>query len=111
MWYICLRSKKAVQPEGGGRVTLDDHLAWMREQHAAGTVLFSGPSAKRGLGIYVIRAQSEAEATRIAASDPYTAEGQTEFELIEWDVRQVLGAGPFTTADIRAQTGRPPPKV
>ena len=111
MWYLCLRKRKAVQPPGERAVGLDVHLEWMRRQHEAGTILFSGPSPKRGLGIYVIRAASEAEATQIAQSDPYTADGQTEFELIEWDVRQVLGAGPFTTADIQAQTRRPPPKV
>ena len=110
MWYLCLRKRKAVQPAGPRKVDLDVHLEWMRRQHEAGKVLFSGPSPKRGLGIYVIRADSEAEAAEIAA-DPYTGDGQTEFELIEWDVRQVLGAGPFTAAAIQAQTRRPPPKV
>jgi uncharacterized protein YciI len=111
MWYLCLRKRKAVQPPGPRDVDLDVHLAWMRRQHEAGKILFSGPSPKRGLGIYVIRAESEAEAAEIANADPYTRDGQTEFELIEWDVRQALGAGPFTAADIQAQTKRPPPKV
>ena len=111
MWYICLRRRKTVQPEGGRRVTLDDHLAWMRAQHEAGNVLFSGPSPKRGLGIYVIRASSEEAANRIAQADPFTVDGQCEFDLIEWDVRQALGAGPFTAADIQAQTARPPAHV
>jgi len=111
MWYICLRKRKTVQPTTGRRVTLDEHLAWMRQQHAAGTVLFSGPSPKRGLGIYIIRADSEEDAKRVASADPFTADGQCEFELIEWDVRQALGAGPFTAADIQAQTSRPPVHV
>jgi uncharacterized protein YciI len=111
MWYLCLRKRKAVQPPGPREVDLDVHLAWMRRQQYAGKILFSGPSPKRGLGIYVIRADSETEAAAIANDDPYTRDGQTEFELIEWDVRQVLGAGPFTSADIQAQTRRPPPKV
>jgi hypothetical protein len=59
----------------------------------------------------VIRADSETEAAAIANDDPYTRDGQSEVELIEWDVRQVLGAGPFTSADIQSQTRRPPPKV
>lgn len=111
MWYICLRRKKTEQPPGRHTVTLDDHLGWMRRQHEAGIVLFSGPAPKRGLGIYVIRAASEEEATEVASSDPFTADGQCEFDLIEWDVRQVLGAGPFTVADIEAQTSRPPAHV
>lgn len=100
-----------MQPAGGRRITLDEHLAWMRQQHEAGSILCSGPSPKRALGIYIIRAGSEEEARRIAAADPFTLDGQCEFELIEWDVRQILGAGPFTSADIQAQTSRPPPHV
>ncbi len=111
MWFICLRKIKAVQPEGPRPVDLDLHLAWMQRQHQEGRVLFSGPSPKRGLGIYVIRASSEEEAEQIAMSDPFTAEGQCEFELIDWDVRQVLGAGPFTSPAIVAQTSRPPHQV
>jgi uncharacterized protein YciI len=111
MWYICLRRRKAVQPGAGRRVTLDEHLAWMRQQHERGTVLFSGPSPKKGLGIYIIRADSEEAATRVASADPFTVDGQCEFDLIEWDVRQALGAGPFTAADIQAQTSRPPAHV
>ena len=111
MWYICMRKRKAVQPIDGRRVTLDDHLAWMRRQHESGTILFSGPSPQRALGIYVIRASTQKEASDIASADPFTAAGQCEYELIEWDVRQVLGAGPFTSADIQAQTSRPPSHV
>jgi uncharacterized protein YciI len=108
MWYLCLRKRKEVQPQGPRAVDLDTHLAWMQAQHLAGTILFSGPSVKRGLGIYVIRASTEEEAARIASDDPFTKDGQCEFELIEWDVRQALGAGPFTSAAIQAQTARPP---
>ena len=38
-------------------------------------------------------------------------DGQTEFELIERHVRRALDTGPLTSADIEAQTSRPPPKV
>jgi uncharacterized protein YciI len=111
MWYLCFRKRKAVQPDGPRTVDLDVHLAWMQRQHQEGTILFSGPSPKRGIGIYVIRANSEEDAARVAMSDPFTADGQCEFELIEWDVRQALGAGPFTSAGIAAQTSRPPHHV
>lgn len=108
MWYLCLRKRRAVQPEGPRAVNLDVHLEWMRRQHDAGTVLFSGPCVKRGLGIYVIRASSEDDAARIAADDPFTRDGQCEFELLEWDVTQALGAGPFSVAAIEAQTACAP---
>lgn len=111
MWYLCLRKRKAVQPDGPPAVNLDVHLAWMRRQHEEGKILFSGPSSKRKLGIYVIRASSEEEAMRIASDDPFTLDGQCEFDLLEWDVRQALGVGPFTSEDIEAQTSHPPPHV
>jgi hypothetical protein len=50
---------------------------------------------------YVIRAGSRQEAEKIAASDPYTAAGFTAFDLIEWDVHQIMGAGPFTAAGLQ----------
>ena len=100
MWYITMR--RAVRPREEWTVTLDEHLVWMRQQHEAGRILFSGPTPDRKLGIYVIRAGSREEAERVAASDPYTAAGFTAFELVEWEVHQVLGTGPFTAAELRA---------
>jgi len=111
MWYICLRSRRQNAVATGHGVTLDEHLAWMRAQHEAGIVLFSGPSPKRKLGIYIVRARSEEEARAVVHTDPYVANGECEFDLLEWDVRQALGAGPFTTQDIEAQTSRPAPHV
>lgn len=101
MWYICLRS--ATRPPAESRASLDEHLAWMRLQHELGNVLMSGPSPGKQLGVYVIKAASLEEAERIAAADPFTLAGDARFELIDWDVRQVLGVGPFTAAGVRAQ--------
>jgi caffeoyl-CoA O-methyltransferase len=98
MWYLIIR--RDVQPRDQWTATLDGHLAWMREQHLAGRVLFSGPTADIRTGIYVVHAPSRTEAERIAASDPFTAAGHCTFDLYEWDVRQVLGAGPFSTAEL-----------
>ena len=99
MWYLIQRSP--VRPREEWTVSLDHHLAWMKEQHENGRILFSGPSADRKLGIYVIRAASRAEAERLAASDPYTKAGFCAFDIIEWEVHQILGAGPFTAAELR----------
>ncbi len=100
MWYLTLR--RNAKPRDQFTVTLDQHLVWMKQQHEAGRILFSGPTPDRSIGIYVIRAGSREEAERIAAGDPYTAAGCTTFELIEWEVHQVLGVGPFTAADLQA---------
>lgn len=99
MWYLVLR--RPVKPREQWSVTLDQHLAWMKRQHEAGTILFSGPSSDRKYGIYVIKAPSKKEAEDIAATDPYTAAGLCAFDVIEWEVHQILGVGPFTAAEMR----------
>lgn len=99
MWYLIHR--RAVKPRDQWTVGLDQHLVWMKQQHEAGRILFSGPTADRKLGIYVIRAGSREEAERIAAGDPYTAAGFCAFELFEWEVHQILATGPFTAAELR----------
>ena len=48
----------------------------------------------------MIRAGSKDEAEKLAAGDPYTAAGFTSFELLEWEVHQILGAGNFTAAGL-----------
>lgn len=100
MWYLVLR--RPVKPREEWTVTLDQHLVWMKQQHEGGKILFSGPTPDRKLGIYVIRAGSRQEAEKIAESDPYTVTGFTAFDLIEWEVHQIMGAGPFTAAGLQA---------
>jgi uncharacterized protein YciI len=100
MWYLIQR--RAIRPRAEWTVSLDQHLVWMKQQHDAGRILFSGPTADRKLGMYVIRAGSKEEAEAVAASDPYTKAGFCAFDLLEWEVHQILGAGPFTKAELRA---------
>src|SRR5262249_8061965 len=69
MFFFCKRAN--LKPAGHRKVTLDEHLVWMRAQHEAGTIILSGPSPDLKLGMYLIRAGSPEEADRIAASDPY----------------------------------------
>ena len=101
MWYLTLR--RALKPRQEWTVNLDQHLAWMKQQHEAGSILFSGPTTDRKYGVYVIRAASKIEAEKIAASDPYTAAGFTSFELLEWEVHQIMGVGPFTAAGLQGR--------
>jgi uncharacterized protein YciI len=70
----------------------------MKTQHEAGSILLSGPGKLKDqtYGVYLIRAPSKDSAQAIAASDPFTAAGHCDFDLIEWDVHQIMGAGPFT---------------
>jgi uncharacterized protein YciI len=96
MWFLALR--RSVQPRNQWTVSLDEHLEWMRQQHESGIILMSGPTPDRQLGIYLIRANSRGAAEEIAASDPYTAAGHCTFDLIEWEIHQMLGIGAFTAA-------------
>jgi len=100
MWYLAMR--RAVKPREEWTVSLDQHLVWMKRQHEAGAILFSGPTPDRKFGIYVIRAASKADAEKIAAADPYTAAGFCAFDLYEWEVHQIMGAGPFTAKELQA---------
>jgi caffeoyl-CoA O-methyltransferase len=100
MWYLVIR--RDAHPRQAWTATLDEHLAWMKLQHESGTVMFSGPSADIRTGIYVIRARSLEHARHIAAEDPFTKAGHCTFECLEWDVRQVLGTGPFSVAELDA---------
>lgn len=93
-WFLTQR--RALKPREEWTVTLDQHLVWMKSQHEAGTIVLSGPTPDRKVGMYLIRAKDRAEAERIAGSDPYTAAGFTTFDLIEWEIHQILGAGAFT---------------
>jgi uncharacterized protein YciI len=103
MWFICLR--RSVVPREQWTTPVDEHLAWMKLQHEAGRIIFSGPGQGADgtpYGIYLIRCASREEAERIAAGDPFTANGHCAFELIQWDVHQILGAGGFTMAGLQA---------
>jgi len=99
MWYLVLR--RPVKPREEWTVSLDQHLVWMKQQHEAGKILFSGPTTDRKYGVYVIRTGSKEEADKIAAGDPYTAAGFCAYELLEWEVHQIMGAGSFSAAEMR----------
>jgi hypothetical protein len=67
----------------------------MHKQHTVGTVLASGPSADRSLGLYLLRVPSRQAAAELLAQDPIAQGEHVTFEIIEWDVHQFLGVGIF----------------
>jgi len=103
MFFLAMRT--AVMPREQWTTTLDTHLAWMKQQHDEGKILLSGPSGDRKYGMYLIKANSREEAERIAGADPYTTAGHTTFELIQWEIHQVLGIGNFTAAGLASAAG------
>ncbi len=102
MWYLVM-SRPVVDREKLG-ASLDDHLSWMRSQHSSSNVLFSGPTADHSMGIYVVTAPSRADALAIPDSDPFHALGLRNYEMLDWEVHQVLGAGPFSTREMAVRT-------
>ncbi len=80
--------------EGGAY--LDQHLQFQYENHQAGNILFSGPTPDLSVGIFVIRVASRKEAEAIADADPFYANGVRTYEMLDWEVHQIMGAGPFS---------------
>lgn len=103
MWFLCQR--KDAKPRDEWTVGLPEHLAWMKKQHDLGLVYMSGPAPGRGMSMYLIRAASESDAQALASQDPFTSSGQCTFDLIHWEVHQIMGAGPFSKAEIAATKG------
>ena len=52
------------------------------------------------MGIYVIRATSREDAQSVADSDPFHAQGFRNYELLDWEMHQVMGAGPFSSGEM-----------
>ena len=102
MWYLVM--SKPVADREQIMAKIDEHLTWMRSQHTASNVLFSGPTADRSLGIYVIAASSREEAKAIAETDPFHSLGLRSYEMLDWDVHQVMGAGPFSSKEMAARS-------
>jgi uncharacterized protein YciI len=94
-WYLTIRRMQ--QPPASWADTLNAHLSWLHTMHNQGTIIMSGPSADLSLGIFVMRAQNAAEATRLASGDPLLRSPGATLEVTEWRLDQILGIGQFST--------------
>lgn len=88
MWYLVM--SRTVRKIDETNAIFREHREWLDESHRAGRILFSGPTADRTFGIYVVLASSLDEAKRIAGEDPYHRDGLRELQVLEWDVRRAL---------------------
>ena len=68
MWYVVM--SKSIGPRELIRGREHENLDWMKENHNAGRVLFSGPTTE-GVGIWVLRADSKDEASQLAQGHPW----------------------------------------
>ena len=92
MWYMVLGKNNVPRAELNG--TEGQNLEWMKAQHEAGNVLFSGPTTE-GPGIWVVHASSKDEAVKLVDSHPWVKAGKRSYEMYEWRVQQALGVGRF----------------
>jgi len=102
-WWLTLHRWTGDGPSG--MELLDDHLAWNRREHEAGRLLFSGPAEGLALAVMVFRGGDDLPREAVEAlltGEPLVAAGHRTVEVLEWDVRQVLGAGPFSVAELAA---------
>ncbi|WKX73306.1 YciI family protein [Streptomyces sp. XD-27] len=63
---------------------LEEHVAWLDEQYAAGVVLASGRKQPRDGGVILAVAEDRAAIERIAASDPFTVAGVCAYRITEF---------------------------
>jgi uncharacterized protein YciI len=89
--YVIL-SKGGATPEQLGAV-LPDHLEYMIGLEKQGVLFASGPltaapGKPAGDGLTVLRAESEDDARRIAAVDPFVVKKIRTFEVREWTVME-----------------------
>jgi len=63
------------------------HLEFLDQGGKAGTVFARGRFTDGTGGLVIYRAESLAEARKIAESDPYIAKGARTLELHEWNMK------------------------
>jgi uncharacterized protein YciI len=105
MWYIVL-SRSLPDKEEDKQLNAEGHRLWLEEQHRSGRLLFSGPTADRAYGIYIMLAASLSEAERIAAEDPHHVRGIRTMEVLEWRAHRAFRLDGPTIAEVeRIATG------
>lgn len=72
---------------------LADHVAWLLGLEAAGVLfvsgpLLSGPGVGPGSGVTVLRADSEADARKLALEDPFVVAGLRTFAVHQWRLNE-----------------------
>ena len=108
MWYLVL-SHSLPEKEEMKQRNYDDHRDWLETQHRAGRLLFSGPTADRAYGIYVMLASSLDEARTLAAQDPHHARGIRTMEVLEWNPHRAFRMDGTTIDDVEGMATKGDP--
>jgi uncharacterized protein YciI len=81
MFFISLRY---VKPLAVIDSLISEHVAYLREQYAAGIFLLSGRKVPRDGGVIVCRGVSREELARILSRDPFARAGAAEYDIVEF---------------------------
>jgi uncharacterized protein YciI len=100
MWYLVLSRQLTSSAERGPR--LQAHIDWLETHHRAGRVLFSGPTADRACGVFIVLAGSRQEVEALVAQDPFHAHGDRVPEIIEWDALRAMRLDGPSVAEVEA---------
>jgi hypothetical protein len=90
LWVVM---SKAVKPPEEVRRHLKVHLEHQIKLEKSGIMYGAGPATAPGesrpaFGLIIIRAKDEAEARRIADSDPMHSSGARSYELYSWSLNE-----------------------
>ena len=65
-------------------VLLEDHVAWLRANHAQGLLVGWGRMVPREGGVLLAKGESRAAVQALAETDPFVKGGVAEVQVIEW---------------------------
>ncbi len=77
-----------VRPLAAVDALMQEHVAWLEEQYAAGRFLVSGRRIPRTGGVIVARGDDRAEIEALAASDPFVGGGVATCDVIQFRASQ-----------------------
>jgi uncharacterized protein YciI len=107
MWYLVL--SRAARSDEEKQPRMQPHLDWLDDLHRAGRVLFSGRTADHDYGIYILLADTLAEATELAAADPYHIHGDRTMQILAWNPQRAMRLEGPSIAEIEAMARQPRP--
>ena len=92
VWVVITRG---VKPREEIMKVLPEHLQHQVRMEKSGAMFAAGPLKPAGtdqppgvLGMFILRAESEAEARRLADADPMHASGARTYDLYEWTMNE-----------------------
>lgn len=103
VFFLCFTEPVELSPEEI-RSHLEPHKQWLADLERSGILFLAGPMLDKnyrfeGSGLFVIRADSFAEAEEIADRDPFHANGIRTYRLVPWQVNEGSFAVHSTLSD------------